>query len=180
MKFDYVYCKKLFNIKEVKKINSIIKKNMDLNAKDNPAKNVIKTASVNFIKYKFLKKQIYPLIDFVNESNQSHFGFDLYDMFDSKIFNVNNYKVNENVGYDWHKDASPDYSRDIKLTVLLNLSEKKYEGGELYLEGVGKIDYFNDPGDVLIFKSFLLHKVDKILSGERITLSIWMDGPCLR
>lgn len=180
MKFDYVYCKKLFNTKEIKKINSIINKNKNFNAKDNPAKDVIKTADLIFIEYKFLKKQLQRLIDFINDNNQNHFGFDLYNLSDSKIFNVNHYKVNKDVGYDWHKDASPNYASDIKLTVLLNLSEKKYEGGQFYLHGVGELDMFNEAGDVLIFKSFLLHKVDKILSGERITLSMWMEGPCLK
>jgi predicted 2-oxoglutarate/Fe(II)-dependent dioxygenase YbiX len=180
MKFDYVYYKNLFNIKEVKEINYIIEKNKDLLLKDNPAKNVIKTADVTFIEYKFLKKKLKKLIDYITESNQNHFSFDLYNMCDSKLFNINNYKVNQNVGYDWHKDSSQDHASDIKLTVILNLSEKKYEGGKFHLYGIGELNMFNETGDVLIFKSFLLHKVDKILSGERKTLSIWMNGPSLK
>jgi predicted 2-oxoglutarate/Fe(II)-dependent dioxygenase YbiX len=180
MRFDYVYYKKFINIEEIKKINNIIKKNGNSIIKDNAAENVIKTADVSFIQYKFLKTQLQTLIDCIYNSNQSHFGYDLYNIHDSNFFNVNHYKVNKDVGYDWHKDSSQDYASDIKLTVLLNLSEKKYEGGDLYLDGTGKIIYFNEPGDVFIFKSFLLHKVDKILSGERTTLSIWVKGPCFK
>jgi predicted 2-oxoglutarate/Fe(II)-dependent dioxygenase YbiX len=180
MKFDYVYYKNLYNIAEIKEINNTIKKNKNLILKDKPAKDVIKTANVTFIEYKFLKKQLQKLINFIDESNQNHFGFDLYNICDSKLFNVNNYKINQNVGYDWHKDSSLDHASDIKLTVILNLSEKKYEGGKFYINGIGELNMFNETGDVLIFKSFLLHKVDKILSGERTTLSIWMNGPSLK
>jgi predicted 2-oxoglutarate/Fe(II)-dependent dioxygenase YbiX len=52
--------------------------------------------------------------------------------------------------------------------------------GSFILEGYGKLDFFFEPGDILVFKSFYLHKVDKIISGERKTLSIWMEGPCLK
>jgi len=180
MKFSYVYYKKFFNIEKIKKINNIIKKNGNCIEKDFKAKNVIKTADVSFIQYKFLKEQLQPLMDYIYDSNKSHFGYDLYNISDLRLFNVNHYKVNKDVGYDWHKDASHDYASDIKLTVLLNLSEKKYEGGDFYLDDAGKIIHFNEPGDVLIFKSFLLHKVDKILSGERTTLSIWMEGPSFK
>ena len=71
--------------------------------------------------------------------------------------------------------------RDIKLTCLLNCSEEKYEGGDLYLfrDGEVKIQNFN-PGSAVIFPSFTNHKVNKIISGSRATLAIWMEGPKFR
>ncbi len=61
----------------------------------------------------------------------------------------------------------------------INLSENKYQGGDLSIYTCGKID-FSEPGDILIFKSFMSHKVDKLLKGSRKTLSIWMEGPCFK
>ena len=82
----------------------------------------------------------------------------------------------------WHIDAdmmSP--IRDVKLTCLLNLSEEKYDGGDLFLfrDQEIKVEKFN-PGCAVIFPSFTNHKVSKITSGKRSTLAIWMWGPKFR
>ena len=65
---------------------------------------------------------------------------------------------------------------------LLNLSEETYQGGELVLfrgnEFVCK--EFNTPGSAIIFPAFTNHKVNKIISGKRYTLAIWMSGPKFR
>ena len=36
---------------------------------------------------------------------------------------------------------------------------------------------FNTPGSAVIFPSFINHKVNKITSGKRNTLAIWLSGP---
>ena len=94
--------------------------------------------------------------------------------------NFNTYQPNEE--YTWHIDASMHSAvRDIKLTCLLNCSEEEYQGGDLYLfkDGEVKIENFN-PGSAVIFPSFTNHKVEKITSGSRATLALWMDGPKFR
>ena len=85
--------------------------------------------------------------------------------------------------YSWHIDAVPqDPVRDIKLTALLNLSEDSYEGGELVLFRAKEIicNEFNTPGSAVIFPSYINHKVNKITSGKRHTLAIWLSGPKFR
>ena len=84
--------------------------------------------------------------------------------------------------YTWHIDATMHSPvRDIKLTCLLNCSTEKYDGGDLYIfrDGEKKVENFN-PGCAVIFPSFMHHKVEKITSGSRATLAIWMDGPKFR
>ena len=39
------------------------------------------------------------------------------------------------------------------------------------------VDGFNKPGTAIVFPSFINHKVTKLISGERHTLSIWWYGP---
>ena len=39
---------------------------------------------------------------------------------------------------------------------------------------------FNKPGSAIIFPSFINHKVNKITSGKRHTLAIWLSGPKFR
>jgi PKHD-type hydroxylase len=67
---------------------------------------------------------------------------------------------------------------DLKYTVLLNVSEKKYTGGEfnIMLGDIFKFDTLNNPGSLIIFPSFLLHKVNPVTSGERKTLVVWKKG----
>ena len=170
---------KLFNSDQIKIINETIKKNI-IQADDRPNNKAIKTSQVSFVKLYSIQKFIVPLIDFILTSNNNHFGFDLFQLAASKIINYNNYKIDEE--YTWHIDAALSSPvRDIKLTCLLNCSEEKYEGGNLYLfrDGDVKVENF-DPGCAIIFPSFTNHKVEKITSGSRSTLSIWMEGPKFR
>ena len=39
---------------------------------------------------------------------------------------------------------------------------------------------FNSPGSAVVFPSFTNHKVNKLKSGSRHTLAIWMTGPKFR
>ena len=170
---------KLFNGDQIRLLNENIKKNLII-AKDSPNKKAIKTSQVKFVRLFSIQKLILPFIDFIISSNTNHFGYDLFQLTASKILNYNTYEVNEE--YTWHIDASMQSPvRDIKLTCLLNCSEEKYEGGDLCLfrDGEVKIQNFN-PGSAVIFPSFTNHKVNKIISGSRATLAIWMEGPKFR
>ena len=71
---------------------------------------------------------------------------------------------------------------DSKLTCLLNRSEEVYNGGELILFKGKEIECkeFNQPGSAVVFPSFTNHKVNKLSSGKRHTLAIWMTGPKFR
>tara|TARA_Y100001958_G_C21150097_1_gene486485 strand:+ start:313 stop:855 length:543 start_codon:yes stop_codon:yes gene_type:complete len=170
----------LFNLDQIKEINKIIKKNL-IEGKDNFAKESVKTSEVKFLIYGKLEKYISPFIEFCLTANNNFFGFDLHPLTSLKKLNYNIYE--EGTEYTWHIDAVPsDPVRDIKLTALLNLSEENYEGGELVLFRANEIvcKEFNTPGSAIIFPSFFNHKVNKIISGRRHTLAIWMSGPKFR
>jgi|TARA_R100000455_G_C6272241_1_gene128919 hypothetical protein len=180
MKCDYIYQKRLFDLKTVKKINKIVKAKHDPTVADNPAAGVIKTANVKAVAWRHLKKILAPLYDYIRTINNYHFGFDIFPVLDNQMVNVNHYTPVDELGYDWHKDGDDNHSSDIKLTCLLNLSEKKYEGGGLYIGSNKELDFFCEAGDVIVFRSYILHKVDKVISGDRRTLTIFMNGPCLK
>ena len=170
----------LFNQDQIKEINKIIKKNL-IQGKDNFAKESVKTSEVKFVNYGKLEKYIFPFVEFCLTANNNFFGFDLHPLTSLKKLNYNIYE--EGTEYSWHIDAVPaDPVRDIKLTALLNLSEENYEGGELVLFRANEIicKEFNSPGSAVIFPSFINHKVNKIISGRRHTLAIWMSGPKFR
>ena len=169
----------LFNTEQISQINKSIKENL-IKAEDGPSNNAIKTSQVTHIRLQSIQRLMIPLIDFVFSVNNNHYGFDLFPLTASKILNFNTYKKDEE--YTWHIDADMNSPiRDIKLTCLLNLSEEKYEGGDLFLfkDREVKVEKF-EPGSAVVFPSFINHKVNKIISGSRSTLSIWMWGPKFR
>jgi len=178
MKFDFFLIKKLFCLNDVEIIYNTMIKYSNPSYTYNSGK-VKRSVNYKITDYEYVKKQLKRLIDKVHETNNLHFGYDLYPILDCQGIHLHEYLPSESVGYDWHTDSNLDFAKDTKLTVLLNLSKEKYEGGELEIFNCDKIN-FNEPGDVLIFKSFIPHKVHKIIKGTRKTLTLWMHGPCFK
>jgi len=112
--------------------------------------------------------------------NESHFGFDVYPFNDHDTCLLNIYKPDGE--YDYHTDHSRNDVFDIKLTVLANLSTQDFEGGDFKIFNGGEYDVpgFRPSGSILIFKSYLSHKVSPIISGERRSLTIFTRGPHLK
>ena len=52
-----------------------------------------------------------------------------------------------------------------------------YEGGELLINNGQMVTTEKGIGNVTIFPSFLLHKVNPVVSGNRYTLVSWISGP---
>lgn len=77
--------------------------------------------------------------------------------------------------YDWHPDLGPGkHKRKLSITVQLN---DGYEGGDLLINSGQLITTKKGIGNVIIFPSFLLHKVNPIISGNRYSLVSWISGP---
>ena len=170
---------RLFNSDQIKQLNEAVSKNL-VSSHDKPSEGAIKSSQVKFVRLFSIQKLIFPFIDFIMTTNHHHYGFDLFPLTPSKILNYNSYKIDEE--YSWHMDGTIESPvRDIKLTCLLNCSEENYQGGDLFIfrEGEKKVENFS-PGSAVIFPSFTYHKVEKIVSGSRKTLAIWMDGPKFR
>ena len=85
-------------------------------------------------------------------------------------------------GYGTHVDNAfmKTGRADISYTICLS-SENDYKGGDLFLfrDKDVKVENFG-PGSAVVFPSFISHKVEKIISGSRATLAIWMNGPKFR
>jgi PKHD-type hydroxylase len=114
----------------------------------------------------------------VNDANRTNFGFDI-----SYLDSVQ-YTVYHDGGdhYDWHIDTFLDtpnaFHRKLSVTVQLTNSNE-YTGGDFKLrDGTGQElpEHVKDKGSVLIFPSFLLHKVTPVTSGTRRTLVAWFEG----
>jgi len=105
---------------------------------------------------------------FVNFLNDNNFIINIYD--------------EKNKGeYEMHTDGEDfDKNYTVKLTLLLNLSEKKYEGGKFSIfahANLHEVKEFNEPGTLLMFPSYVPHKVSPVTKGQRISGTFFITGP---
>ena len=183
-----------FTLEEVKKINELIKKIINLLQKPEypeflnivkkqdsaiyAAGDVSKIGDTFHIDCVPLMDLIHPWIYQCQLINRQAFGYDIYWDFHIEVLNYNVYGIGGE--YGWHIDAKRKQSQDdMKLTCLLNLSEEPYEGGKFYIindKGERKFD----SGMGLVMNSLIAHKVTPVTKGERITLTYWGVGPSWR
>lgn len=83
----------------------------------------------------------------------------------------------ENAGhYDWHADRGDmgvQANRKISGTLLLS---EGFQGGELELFDVSPQPELKR-GELILFPSYHVHKVNPITQGERWSLVFWVTGP---
>ena len=182
MKHDWFFFRQVFKPAIIKKINKIFFKSKDFT--DLRASAAIKTAKVSQTPYKYLKKYFKVVEDCTQHANSEAFGFDIYSWLDPDSVAHNIYEAKNKGQYTFHTDCALYTSKSaIKLTTLINLSEKPYEGGQLELfigSHIRAITDFDKPGDVVVFKADIPHRVTPVTRGVRITSSIWTQGPWWR
>ena len=71
-----------------------------------------------------------------------------------------------------------DFSDTTRKLTIITILNDDYEGGKLYLHYGNEREYPQlEPGDVIIFPSFLVHGVEPIISGIRRSVVTWLVGP---
>ena len=107
-----------------------------------------------------------------------------YDAFNIDVENrceiqYTEYHASNNGHYDWHQDIGPgDASlRKISLTVQLTDSAL-YEGGDLEIWQGGEVRDKTPRGSgiVIIFPSYMMHRVTPVTKGVRRSLVLWVGG----
>ena len=176
-KYTYWYWDKFFNTKDLKEIKKICDNNL-VKSVDKPA-NTTKTSIVKFCEWRSIKDKLNNLNESIKVINVQKFGYTLYDLNDYDYININSYFYQNQGEYDWHSDGSKSHIFDIKFTVIINTSLNKYEGGKFYLfdNGPKHIETLDNPGSVLMFKSYINHKVEPVVKGTRDSMAIFVKGP---
>jgi predicted 2-oxoglutarate/Fe(II)-dependent dioxygenase YbiX len=178
---DFWSWKNMLSKKELIKLHKTVQAKYTKNYKDRPAERSKKVASVKGIQYCHVKDQLSDICQRVYSANNYHFGYNLYEINAFDNFLYTEYDSKHKGEYDWHVDGSNNYINDVKLTMLINTSLNKYEGGD-FLFFLGKptlIKEFQNPGDVIIFKSSIYHKVTPLTKGSRSSLAFFLTGPRL-
>ena len=119
------------------------------------------------------------LWEYVQEANRNAFGFDVTNVGDIQY---TEYNATDEGHYDWHHDIhwSQDKAYDRKLSITVQLTDGSgYEGGDFQFGEVANPDTAASKklGTVLIFPSYLQHKVSPVTKGKRVSLVGWFEGP---
>jgi PKHD-type hydroxylase len=179
MKYDYFYQKNLYSLEECKLLKEKISRAIDHNIEDIKADGVLKTAEVGSFPIGSLKDDLQKFNQSIIGINRNNFGFDVFETCDFEYLNYNVYKSSNQGEYQCHSDKVLSEPYDIKLTAILNISTEAYEGGdfEIFLNSHSIIPELREPGTLLVFPSFLFHRVTPVTKGERTTISRWVNGP---
>jgi predicted 2-oxoglutarate/Fe(II)-dependent dioxygenase YbiX len=182
--YSYWIWKNIFNLKEVKNLNKFIMSNYcSVEDKQHHAYHLDGTSKKNVetyvIKYEKIKSYISNALELAYDANKKQFGFDIwpYHNMDSCLYNI--YSENKNANYDWHIDQGNSPYADIKFTLIINLSEKEFEGGDLFLQEGNDIEVkeLKEIGNMILFKSYTRHMVTPVTKGERRNLVLFLTGP---
>jgi len=151
-------------------------------------------SNVSFFSFEWIYKELHPFVKLANENAGWNFQWDY-----SESVQYTEYGPGQH--YDWHADSwhqpykpehrNPDYRGKIrKLSMTLSLTEpEEYEGGNLEFDLRNDKDYdfekgsskvlcteIRPKGSIVIFPSFIWHRVTPVTKGMRQSLVMWTLG----
>ena len=151
----------------------------------------LRDSNIIWINEPWIYKEIIPFVDRANKEAGWNFEYDF-----SETCQFTKYKKNQY--YDWHSDSSPDPYNDLsskekfgkirKLSVTCQLTDRsEYKGGELEFDfrnqrpkykhkAIVKNDYCMQKGSIIVFPSFVWHRVKPVTQGTRYSLVVWNLG----
>lgn len=108
------------------------------------------------------------------DANYHEWKFDITHSNQSEFLKYDsNGHFSEHIDTIMHEKS--DQTRKLTVIAILN---SDFEGGKFYLKyGKQKIYPSQEPGDVIVFPSFLTHGVEPVTSGIRRSIVTWLVGP---
>lgn len=146
------------------------------NSSDDPTSNVRRIAYVNPVEHsKWLYDTLEPL---VLQANRELYNFDIQYVTDPIHYVI---YPPEGGHLRWHMDVGYGEVNRRKLSLTVQLSDpSEYEGGDFHIWYGGDEGHFitmpKEKGTVLIFPSFLMHRVTPVTKGTRKALVFWTGG----
>lgn len=144
----------------------------------------IRKSKINFVEKNQNNEWIFDKFNFVIQSiNEKFYGYNLNGY---SSFQYTEYHANENGNYTWHMDMSHSnyrnnsMTRKLSLVMCLSEPEVNFTGGDFEIclgnqESPEVIPF--KKGRLVLFPSYVIHRVKPVLSGLRKTIVIWVTGP---
>ena len=139
----------------------------------------------------WIYKELHPYLRIANENAGWNYDWDW-----SESCQFTKYKLNQY--YDWHCDSwdkvydrkdpnHPEHGRIRKLSMTCQLTDgSEYKGGELEFDfrnndppkisNIQKCKEILPKGSIIVFPSFVWHRVKPVTSGTRYSLVVWNLG----
>ena len=136
-------------------------------------KNIRKTLNIDFHDENLFKK----LNGAIKVANENYYNYSI-----ESIDTLRFLKYGIGGNYNWHTDIGRSETSNRKLTAIIQLSdENTYEGGDFEYgitdtTGEDLIKGNKKQGTLIIFPSFLSHRVTPITKGNRYSIITWMEG----
>jgi len=174
-------CKKI--IKLGKKQNN--KKKAEVGTKQK-VNNKIRDCSVSFFSDKWVYDILNPYLKSANNSAEWNFDINFCEPLQYCGYKKNEY-------YKWHQDTyftkNHEDIRKLSLSLALN-DNSEYEGGKFQFDlrdhdtGIKRnilhAKELNKRGTIIVFPSFLTHRITPVTKGVRHSLVGWFKGPKFR
>ena len=170
---NFYYIENGFDKENIKKLEDLIKnykfsKGMtgDIELGTTFASEYTNNRDIAYINPTTQTKWLYDLlVPFALEANENLFHFDINTVTDSIHYVI---YPKDNGHLTWHMDVSQGDSNRRKLAMTIQLSDpSEYEGGDFQIWRGGNefITVTRKKGDIIIFPTFLMHRVTPITKG---------------
>jgi len=145
-------------------------------ANENQVENSIRNSKIKWLPNTAEWSWVYDrLAGMATEANNALWKFDLHSIIDDIQFTE--YEAGGG-HYDWHMDIGPGGISHRKISMVVQLTDpEEYKGGDLEMM-LSRAPFAvpRSKGAVVLFPSFVMHKVTPITQGVRQSLVLWLGG----
>lgn len=179
---EYVYYEGLFLPHEIDRILNFWDDDKTIKATlagDKKYDDELRKSSVMFIENTPENDWIYhKLASIAVASNNERYWFDLLGF--HQELQLTRYSTGD--FFDWHLDFGAGEISARKLSMTIQLSESdEYEGGDLeFMINQKVVKAPRKKGTIIVFPSFIMHRVTPITKGVRQSIVGWVSGPPYR
>jgi PKHD-type hydroxylase len=134
----------------------------------------IRSCTIRWLSDQWIKDLVWR---YVKQANEEAFELDVQHRCELQYVE---YQSSQDDHYDWHHDVdwNGQGSADRKLSVTVQLTnDRVYQGGDFEFDEIQTNADFRSRGTVLVFPSYLRHKIHPVTSGKRCALVAWFFGP---
>ena len=179
---EYVYYQGLFLPHEIDRILDLWKEDKTIKATlsgNNTYDDELRKSSVMFIKEEKENEWIYnKLAGLAMNCNNERYWFDILGFHHELQLT----RYSEGDFFDWHLDFGAGEISARKLSITMQLSDPDdYEGGDLqFMINQKVVNAPREKGTIIVFPSFINHRVTPITKGVRQSIVGWVSGPPYR